>query len=69
MLARQYNQALVAVERNNHGHAVLGTWRLTYADVLLYHQKGQAGWLTIGGIASAHAGQPGGGAGGGSVPV
>jgi hypothetical protein len=46
MVARQYNRALVAVERNNHGHAVLSSLGLSYADVLLYHQNGQAGWLT-----------------------
>ena len=46
ILARRYNRALVAVERNNHGYDVLGHLGLNYADVLLYHQKGQAGWLT-----------------------
>ena len=46
ILARQYNQALVAVERNNHGHEVLAHLALSHADVPVYHQKGEAGWLT-----------------------
>jgi hypothetical protein len=46
ILARVYNQALVAVERNNHGHEVLAHLALTHADVPVYHQKGEAGWLT-----------------------
>jgi len=45
-LARQYNQALVAVERNNHGHAVHVALSMNSADVHVYHVKGQAGWLT-----------------------
>lgn len=45
-LATKYNRALVAVERNNHGHAVL-TWleHLKYRN-LFEHQDGQLGWLT-----------------------
>jgi Terminase RNaseH-like domain len=46
ILARQYNKALVAVERNNHGHAVLGYLSMVHADVLRYHVKGTEGWLT-----------------------
>ena len=46
ILARKYNQALVAVKRNNHGHEVLAHLAMTHADVALYHQKGEAGWLT-----------------------
>ena len=46
ILARKYNQALVAVERNNHGYEVLAHLALTDADVPVYHQKGEAGWLT-----------------------
>ncbi len=46
ILARQYNQALVAVERNNHGHEVLAHLAMSHADVPVYHQKGEAGWLT-----------------------
>jgi Terminase RNaseH-like domain len=46
ILARQYNKALVAVERNNHGHAVLGYLSMVHADVQRYHVKGTEGWLT-----------------------
>jgi hypothetical protein len=46
MLARKYNQAVVAVERNNHGHGVLAYLASDCADVNVYHQRGQAGWLT-----------------------
>jgi len=46
MLARRYNQALVAVEKNNHGHEVLAALGLEYSDVDVYMQKNQAGWLT-----------------------
>ncbi|HVP55410.1 MAG TPA: terminase [Candidatus Eisenbacteria bacterium] len=46
ILARQYNHALVAVERNNHGHEVLAHLAMSHADVPVYHQKGEAGWLT-----------------------
>lgn len=45
-MARRYNQALVAVERNNHGHAVLA-YLVTaegYGDI--YEHGGQAGWPT-----------------------
>ena len=45
-LAKEYNGALVAVERNNHGAGVIA-----YLDGVehyrhLYEQDGQAGWLT-----------------------
>lgn len=44
-LARRYAGALVAVERNNHGHAVLA--HLGYLECKnLYRQGGQMGWLT-----------------------
>ncbi len=48
-LAREYNGALIAVERNNHGAGVLA-----YLDSLeryanLYEQAGVAGWLTSAG--------------------
>jgi hypothetical protein len=46
MLAREYNYAEVAVERNNHGHAVHAHLGHYAADIRVYHQKGQAGWLT-----------------------
>ncbi len=44
-LGREYNVGLIAVERNNHGHAVLALLRtLEYPNI--YLQKGQDGWLT-----------------------
>jgi len=45
-LGREYCDALVAVERNNHGHAVLAylTDRHHYPN--LYEENGQAGWGT-----------------------
>ena len=46
LLAREYNKALVAVERNNHGHEVLSALAMNYGDVKLYKQKNDAGWMT-----------------------
>jgi hypothetical protein len=44
-LAEQYGQALVAVERNNHGYGVLAHLRREgYPN--LYEQDGKDGWLT-----------------------
>ena len=44
-LARMYENALVAVERNNHGYGVLAHLKdLRYEN--LYMQGGQEGWLT-----------------------
>lgn len=44
-LGKEYNTALLAVERNNHGHGVLACLRtLEYPRVFV--QKGQDGWLT-----------------------
>jgi hypothetical protein len=44
-LGKEYNCALVAAERNNHGHAVLAYLRMKeYPNV--YTQKGLDGWLT-----------------------
>jgi hypothetical protein len=44
-LGREYNTALLAVEKNNHGHAVLACLRMMeYPRVFV--QKGQDGWLT-----------------------
>ncbi len=44
-LGKEYNTALLAVERNNHGHGVLACLRnLEYPRVFM--QKGQDGWLT-----------------------
>ncbi|MFB3915147.1 MAG: terminase [Terriglobales bacterium] len=45
-LARRYNQALVAVERNNHGHAVLAHLTAVEQYENVYQQNGQPGWLT-----------------------
>jgi hypothetical protein len=44
-LGREYNRAFVAVERNNHGHAVIAHLEAErYTE--LYEQGGKAGWLT-----------------------
>jgi hypothetical protein len=45
-LARAYNGALVVVERNNHGHAVLAHLNETERYEELFEQDGQLGWLT-----------------------
>jgi len=46
MLARRYNEALVAVERNNHGHAVLAHLTMGQGYTNIYKNGGQLGWLT-----------------------
>jgi hypothetical protein len=44
-LAQSYAHALVAVERNNHGHGVLAHLRdMEYPNI--FEKDGQAGWLT-----------------------
>lgn len=45
-LAHEYNHALVAVERNNHGHAVLAHLARGDKYERLYEHGGQLGWLT-----------------------
>ncbi|MGA1983467.1 MAG: hypothetical protein ABSG84_13505 [Acidobacteriaceae bacterium] len=49
-LAREYSApgraALVIVERNNHGHTVLGHLHESEHYAPLYEQKGNSGWLT-----------------------
>lgn len=45
-LAREYNQALLAVERNNHGAAVLAYLHTLEHYTPLYRQRGSDGWLT-----------------------
>ena len=45
-LARQYNDALIAVERNNHGHAVLSHLRIVEQAANIYAPDGKDGWLT-----------------------
>ncbi len=46
LIGREYNQALIAVERNNHGHAVLASLTLHEGYQNVYYQGNQAGWLT-----------------------
>lgn len=38
-LSTEYNSAVIAVERNNHGHAVLATLKHVYDEDLLYRQQ------------------------------
>lgn len=45
-LARHYHQALLAVERNNHGHAVLAHLQIGEQYPNIYRQGNHAGWLT-----------------------
>lgn len=45
-LGREYGDALVVVERNNHGHAVLAHLTTSCGYENLYRQGGQLGWLT-----------------------
>ena len=45
-LAREYNGALLVVERNNHGAAVIAYLHSVARYSRLYEQDGQAGWLT-----------------------
>lgn len=45
-LGREYGGALVAVERNNHGSAVLAFLETEQHYRRVYAQHGQAGWLT-----------------------
>jgi hypothetical protein len=45
-LAREYNEALVVVERNNHGHGVLAHLTASEMYPRVYVHGNQAGWLT-----------------------
>ncbi|MGC1782757.1 MAG: terminase [Acidobacteriaceae bacterium] len=45
-LAKEYNQALLAVERNNHGLAVLAYLNTVERYPAIYEQRGIPGWLT-----------------------
>jgi hypothetical protein len=45
-LAREYNHSLIAVERNNHGAAVLAYLDAVEHCTNLYRQGGVPGWLT-----------------------
>ena len=45
-LARDYNDALLVVERNNHGGAVLAYLETVQRYSRIYMQRGMPGWLT-----------------------
>ncbi len=45
-LAREYNDAWLVVERNNHGSGVLAYLKSVYRATKVYAQQGQDGWLT-----------------------
>ncbi len=45
-LAREYNQATLVVERNNHGSGVLALAQTACSYTRVYAQRGQPGWLT-----------------------
>jgi len=45
-LAREYNEAWLVVERNNHGSGVLALVESVCRYGKIYRQNGQAGWLT-----------------------
>ena len=48
-LAREYNNAMICVERNNHGAAVLAYLDATERYERVYARNGVAGWLTTAG--------------------
>jgi hypothetical protein len=45
-LAKEYNQAWLVVERNNHGSGVLAHVETSCRYARVWRQAGQAGWLT-----------------------
>ncbi|MEO6922303.1 MAG: terminase, partial [Bryocella sp.] len=45
-IAREYNGALLVVERNNHGSAVLAYLETSERYERVYRQRGEPGWLT-----------------------
>jgi hypothetical protein len=45
-LGKEYNQALLVIERNNHGMAVLAYLNTSEHYPSIYEQRGQAGYLT-----------------------
>jgi hypothetical protein len=45
-LGQRYSGSLVAVERNNHGHAVLACLRMSERYEAIYRGGNEAGWLT-----------------------
>ncbi len=46
LIAREYNNALIAVERNNHGYSVLSSLQMHEGHNNVYYQGNNAGWLT-----------------------
>ena len=58
-LAREYGGAEVAVERNNHGSAVLAYLDAVEQYARVYAQAGMAGWLTSAGSKPAMVGRLG----------
>ncbi len=46
LIAREYNDALIAVERNNHGHGVLASLTMNEGRNNVYYQGNKPGWLT-----------------------
>jgi hypothetical protein len=46
LIGREYNHALIAVERNNHGHAVLASLTMHEGCNNVYYQGNNPGWLT-----------------------
>jgi hypothetical protein len=46
LIGRDYNHALIAVERNNHGYAVLASLMMHEGYPNIYRQGREAGWLT-----------------------
>jgi hypothetical protein len=66
-LAREYNNAWIVVERNNHGSGVLAYLHGVNKYPRIYQQDGQDGWLTsvihrprmLGALASALVETPG----------
>lgn len=49
LIAREYNHALIAVERNNHGYSVLASLQMHEGQNNIYYQGNNAGWLTSAG--------------------
>ncbi len=45
-MAKEYNGAVLVVERNNHGSGILALVETACGYTKLYKQNGQAGWLT-----------------------
>jgi hypothetical protein len=45
-LAKEYHDALIVVERNNHGAAVLAYIETSMRDAKVYRQGQETGWLT-----------------------